>query len=247
MIIQRLKDSTLSLLKNLFLRAGYTVLRGDLRKSIRDNSENTVPPTRLLKNARIFADRAELLKELPLGGTAVEVGVAYGDLTRQILDIMQPDTFIAIDSFGISAEDEPWGRHLLKDSGSNHYDYYCTQFRDHIQEGRMFVRKGMSWDMIAALPDNSVDYMYVDADHSYDSVCKEIKALKPKMKPDGIIQFNDYTLFDYKSLVAYGVPGAVHAFMLAENYEMLYLSLHPLGNYDVVIRRADLPAGDLHR
>lgn len=247
MVIQKLKDSILSSVKKVLLKSGYTVLRGDIRKSIRENGSNAVPPPNLLKNARIFADRYEVLKELPRGGTAVEVGVAYGDFTRPILEIMQPDIFIAIDNFSISPQDEPWGRQLLKNSRSNHYDYYCGQFRDRIGEGRMFVRKGLSWEMIAALPDNSVDYMYVDADHSYDSVFKEIQALKTKMKPNGIVQFNDYTYFNSDAMEAYGVPGAVHEFMLEENYEMLYLCLHPQGFYDVVLRKAGHAAGDLQR
>jgi methyltransferase family protein len=244
MVIQRLKDSFLSSIKKGLLKGGYTVLRGDIRKSIRENGNNAVPPQRLLKNARIFADRYAVLQELPRGGTVVEVGVAYGDFTRPLLAILQPDTFIAIDNFSISPEDEPWGRQLLKDNRCNHYDYYCSQFRERIADGSMVVRKGLSWEMIATLPDNSVDYMYVDADHSYQSVFKEIKALKTKMKPGGLVQFNDYTFFNSNTMEAYGVPAAVHEFMVEENYEMLYLCLHPDGFYDVVIRKADISMED---
>jgi len=77
----------------------------------------------------------------------------------------------------------------------------------------------------------------VDADHSYASVAKEIDALRSKMKSQGIVQFNDYTYFNHDAMEAYGVPRGVHEFMIAENYEMLYLCLHPQGFYDVVLRR----------
>ena len=53
----------------------------------------------------------------------------------------------------------------------------------------------------------------------------------------GIVQFNDYTYFNHDAMEAYGVPRGVHEFMIAENYEMLYLCLHPQGFYDVVLRR----------
>ena len=240
MAIKRWNDSLLSVIKKLFLRAGYTVLRGDVRQSIRENAAGpeSLPP-RLLQNARVCANRYEILQKLPKGGTVVEVGVAYGDYSRLIMEIVNPDTFIAIDTFGIRPEDEPWGRQILKDNGCSHYDYYTGKFREPIQTGRMIVRKGLSWEMLEQLPDQSVDYIYVDADHSYASVAKEIDALRSKIKPGGIVQFNDYTYFDHDAMVAYGVPRAVHEFMERENYEMLWLCLHPQGFYDVVLRKMD--------
>ena len=228
------------IVKKILLKGGYTVLRGDLRHSIQENTVAVEIPPHLLANARVCTNRYEVLKQLPGGGTAVEVGVGYGDFSRHILHTLKPDTFIAIDSFGITEEDEPWGRTHLKDNRCSHYEYYCRQFDAPIREGNMKVLKGLSWDRLSELPDRSIDYLYLDADHSYGSVAKEIKVLKHKMKPQGIIQFNDYTLLDQNALIPYGVPKAVHEFMVEENYEMLYFCLHPQGFYDVVVRK--LPA-----
>ena len=91
--------------------------------------------------------------------------------------------------------------------------------------------------MLAQLPDRSVDYAYVDADHSYDSVRRDCAALKQKMKPGGILQFNDYTCFNQRGLVPCGVPRAVHEFMIENDYEMLYLCLQLRGYHDVVVRK----------
>jgi hypothetical protein len=235
----RLKGFLLRASKQLSLKAGYTVLRGDVRRSIRENVDgDELPPAHLVKNARVAANRVDVLQALPRGGTAVEVGVAYGDFTRHILDVIRPDHFIAIDTFGIQPEDEPWGRQLLKEQQCTHYDYYTRKFSPYIQEGKMTIKKGLSWEMLDQLPDQSVDYIYIDADHSYASVAREIGALKPKMKPQGIVHFNDYTYFDSDAMTAYGVPRAVHELMHRDGYEMLYLCLHPRGFYDVVVRKA---------
>jgi hypothetical protein len=230
-------DHILPAIKKLFIRAGYTVLRGDIRRSISENSGSSGPPARLLRNARVCADRYEVLKQLPTGGTAVEVGVAYGDFTQPILDTLQPATFIAIDNFSIVAGDEPWGRQTLRDAGSSHHDFYMHKFGEPIATGRMIVKKGLSWELIEQLPDRSVDYMYIDADHSYASVSRETRALCSKMRPGGFVQFNDYTHFDQNAMLSYGVPKAVHEFMEKEDYEMLWLCLHPQGFYDVVLRK----------
>lgn len=226
-----------SLIKQLFLKAGFTVLKGDIRKSVQSQPYSLVLPSYLLQNSRVAASRADVLKTLPKGGTVVEVGVGYGDFTRMLLEELLPDRFIAIDSFEIASGDEPWGRTTLADKNISHQQHYRELFIDHINSGRMELRKGLSWDMLAELPDESIDYIYVDADHSYDAVVKDIQALTPKMKKNGIIQFNDYTRFDQYALMPYGVPNAVHEFMIANDYEMLWLCLHPMGFYDVVVRK----------
>jgi len=227
----------LNITKGFLRKAGYTILRGDIRKNVNENSRQTELPAHLLANARVCTNRYEVLKHLPLGGTIVEIGVAYGDFTKPLLDTLKPDSFIAIDNFGISPDDEPWGRTLLRDSHCSHFEYYSRQFGDYIKAGKMTIKNGLSWEMLEQLPDHSIDYIYVDADHSYESVSKEINALKSKMKPQGIIQFNDYTYFDQNALIPYGVPKAVHEFMIAENYELLFLCLHPQGFYDVVLKK----------
>jgi hypothetical protein len=238
MAFKRLKASLIQASKDFFLRTGYTVLRGDIRLSIRENVLDDQPlPPHLLANARVVSNRYEVLPLLPRGGTAVEVGVAYGDFTHSILDILRPEHFIAIDTFGIQPGDEPWGRQLLRDNQCTHLEYFTRRFQSSIKDGQMEVKKGLSWDMLGQLRDKSVDYIYIDADHHYASVNKEIEALRSKMKPDGIVHFNDYTYFDFDAMTAYGVPAAVHAFMRQDNYEMLYLCLHPKGFYDVVLKK----------
>jgi hypothetical protein len=228
---------TISVLKKIILKAGFTILKGDLRKKVKDNSVCRTLPAHLLQNARVIASRDDVLGNLPKGGTVVEVGVAYGFFSQQLLDKLQPDKFIAIDTFAIPAGAEPWGQTLLKNSDSTHYGYYSKRFHEYISTGKMELMKGLSWEMLAQLPDNSVDYMYVDADHSYDSVAKDIRGLKNKIKQSGIIQFNDYTFFDQNALMPYGVPKAVNEFMIENNYEILYFCLHPEGFYDVVLKR----------
>ena len=43
--------------------------------------------------------------------------------------------------------------------------------------------------------DNSLDFVFIDASHEYDSVISDIKAWFPKMKPNSIIAGHDYTWY----------------------------------------------------
>jgi len=52
--------------------------------------------------------------------------------------------------------------------------------------------KGMSWDMAKKFEDGSVDFVFIDADHTYESVVKDIKAWLPKIKKGGMISGHDY-------------------------------------------------------
>ena len=224
-----------SSIKKLLSKMGYTII-----KAKQQDVEDMIPPalpSRLVENGRISSSREEVLKWLPKGGVVVEVGVAYGYFSALLLEQLQPDRFIAIDSFAFTAGTEPWNQTILKESKMTHLAYYQSKFQQEIGKGQLEIYPGLSWEMLSKLPDKSIDYLYLDAGHSYADVTKDIEQVVRKIKDTGIIQFNDYILFDSFAFVPYGVPKAVHEFMLKENYELLYLCLHRQFFCDVVVRR----------
>jgi predicted O-methyltransferase YrrM len=52
--------------------------------------------------------------------------------------------------------------------------------------------KSLSWDGAQYYKDNSLDFIFIDAAHDYESVKKDINAWFPKLKQDGIIAGHDY-------------------------------------------------------
>ena len=56
--------------------------------------------------------------------------------------------------------------------------------------------KALSWDGAAFYKDNSLDFVFIDAAHDYESVKKDINAWYPKVKKEGIIGGHDYTWCD---------------------------------------------------
>ena len=52
--------------------------------------------------------------------------------------------------------------------------------------------KGTSDKIIPTLEDNSIDFVYIDGDHSPDQVYLDAKNIVIKMKKNGIILFDDY-------------------------------------------------------
>lgn len=125
----------------------------------------------------------------------------------------------------------------LEKNNCSHEVYYKQKFAKQVEQGKVEVRAGFSWDVLATFPDAYFDYLYVDAGHRYDAIRKDIEICKKKIKPTGYIQFNDYTSFDPINLEAFGVHKAVNEFMIAENYEMVAFCMQGSHFCDVVVRK----------
>lgn len=195
-----------------------------------------------LKNARIRSNRTDILWDMPKDMVCAEVGVAYGDFSKLILERMQPSIFYAIDYFGGEGGGcDIWGRTDLADSHLTHLEWYKQEFEKEIQSGKMKVLQGLSWDVLDSFPDSYFDYIYLDACHSYDSVSRDVEVVARKIKEGGIIAFNDYTPYNFYTPVTdygayYGVVAAANRLINNSNSEVLFMGLEPMLSNDLVIR-----------
>lgn len=62
-----------------------------------------------------------------------------------------------------------------------------SKYKDKIQ----FIYK-LSMDASGDIPDNSLDFIYIDGNHSYDAVMSDLKLYAPKLKLGGIIGGHDF-------------------------------------------------------
>jgi hypothetical protein len=53
--------------------------------------------------------------------------------------------------------------------------------------------ESLSWDAANQFENNSVDFCYVDAGHTYECVTNDLKAWWPKMRPGAMFAGDDYT------------------------------------------------------
>lgn len=53
----------------------------------------------------------------------------------------------------------------------------------------------------ADVPDQSLDFVYIDANHVYDAVSQDLQAWTPKVKPGGIIAGHDYRVWREKPTI----------------------------------------------
>lgn len=74
-----------------------------------------------------------------------------------------------------------------------------------------FIRK-FSEEAAKLIADESLDFVYIDGNHQYEFVKKDIEAWYPKVKKGGIIGGDDYTLCPETEMEKFGIFKAVHEF-----------------------------------
>lgn len=195
-----------------------------------------VLPPRLLASTRVLPSRLSVLPLLPKGGVVVEVGVALGDFSEHLIRECDAAHFIAIDNFQLHTLPLFWGHPREHWFGAlTHGAFYRRRFDAMIRAGRVSVIERDSAPALESLADGSVDVLYLDAEHTYESVARELAIIKRKMKPDGTLILNDYVMHDATG--PYGVVRAANEFMVAEGWEMLYFALEPNMYCDVALRK----------
>jgi hypothetical protein len=68
--------------------------------------------------------------------------------------------------------------------------------------------KDFSYNVVNDFADESIDFIYIDGNHSFEYVFNEINLYKPKIKKSGIISGHDYNLREVRDAVhkALGTP-----------------------------------------
>ena len=170
-----------------------------------------------IKDCRFIVNRLELIGRMRSDAVVCEVGTASGYFAKQIVERTSPREFHIIDR-DMSLFDE---------------QYFSTL----IKAGRVILHEGDSSKTLMGFSDRYFDWIYIDADHRYEGVARDIKAAHRKVKEKGFLIFNDYTTWSPREVEKYGVMKAVNEFCIREGWELIYFALQSSGYFDVAIRK----------
>ena len=152
--------------------------------------------------------------------------MAEGRFSRQILDLCAPQKLHLID---------------LWSTGSARYegamDRVVAKLTPEIESGLVDLHQAYSWKALRTLPDEHLDWAYIDAAHDFESVQKDLEACRKKIKAQGLIAGHDYTRWSSNGLDRWGVVEAVNEFCLRHAWEMIYLTNEPHRHLSFAIRR----------
>jgi hypothetical protein len=144
-----------------------------------------------------------------LTNEGVEVGVLQGSFSKNILDSWKGRKLHLVDLWAEHEDyDEKFHNH------ENNYDIAITKLKPY--ESRIQFHRGFSSIVAETFLDDSIDFVYLDANHSYDGCLEDIHAWYPKLKKGGLLCGDDYHAgdsIDYNGCV-FGVTKAVDEFAL---------------------------------
>ena len=165
----------------------------------------------------VVPDRLALLERLPKGGVVAEVGTLHGEFARDILRITEPHELHLIDH-------------------EAHPDV-LTLTEDPSLRARVHFHHQDSAEALETFPDQYFDWIYIDAQHAYDGVKRDVDVARRKVKDGGLLVFNDYIVWSYVEMEPYGVVAAVNELCTEDKWEMIYLALPSHMYCDVALRR----------
>ena len=130
-----------------------------------------------------------LLKKLELAGVGVEVGVQTGIYSEIILKLSNLKRLYSIDCW----KSFEGYRDIANKSQIKQYYYYLkTKIRLFKFGKRSRILKKFSKDASRLFKDNSLDFVYIDAQHSYGGCREDIGLWWPKLKKCGVFAGHDY-------------------------------------------------------
>ena len=99
------------------------------------------------------------------------------------------------------------------------------RFQSDIDADVVCLHEGDSSIIIQGFPDRYFDFIYIDGDHTYQGVKRDIQAATSKLTESGFLLFNDYTYWSPVECTPYGVIHAVNELCLEQDWEAVYFSL----------------------
>lgn len=126
----------------------------------------------------------DMVNKFPNGSKFVEVGTYSGkSLAYLLVEAINADK-----KFEVTAVDS----YTFRDEQTNENIMDALIRNLEPLDYQIDIIKEQSWNAADFFEDGSVDFVFLDADHTEESVRKDVRAWLPKIKPGGIIAGHDY-------------------------------------------------------
>ena len=139
--------------------------------------------------------RAYILEQLDRNSKIVEVGVWKGEFSLQIWNISSPNLLVLVDSWTFDKKvrgcapqvsgKEPLNQNFFDQAKKDTYDKF-----ENIQNVNILDLNSL--EASSKYEDNFFDYIYIDAEHTYEAVTKDLEVWYPKLKKNGTLFGDDY-------------------------------------------------------
>lgn len=176
------------LVKHIIGRNGYSfLLNTKLGQKMHDNIHVDSPTSRDF-----------ILQLFPKHSIGVEIGVNDGDFSERIIEIVRPKKLHLIDPWkfeeGEIYQDAPYGSGKIQNQNKmdEKFQAVIKRFEVEIQKNQVVIGRGFSDQILLTFEDEYFDWAYIDGNHLYDFVKKDLEICFKKVKKGGFITGDDY-------------------------------------------------------
>eukprot|EP00985_Skeletonema_marinoi_P024818 scaffold17609_cov154-Skeletonema_marinoi.AAC.2 len=159
----------------------------------------TQPAKKTLLTAGEVAQHIALQEKLSNYTKGAEVGVWKGDFSKYMLENMPTLTsYVLVDSWRhLDNWNKPWN----KDNAE-----FEAVFQTAMQNTKSFqdagicsVVRGTNVEAAPQIPDASLDFVYLDGDHTLRGIMFDLNLYAPKVRPGGMVCGDDYTFGQHET------------------------------------------------
>lgn len=160
----------------------------------------------------------EILSRLGRSPAGAEIGVYQGALSRRLL-VRGDLSLIMVDSWGVYRDTYAASGDLLADDDeiAQHNNRETADVLTRFAGDRRRIIHADSVKAADQVADASLDFVFIDADHSYEGCKADIEAWVPKLKPGGLLCGHDFAHPDFPG---WGVEQAVRDFAAAGDHRV---------------------------
>ncbi len=140
-------------------------------------------------------EREFIFKYFPKNAICAEIGVWKGDFSEKIVAQTNPtrlhliDGWMHIAEFAESIYGTPNRDQAFMDAM---FERVRNKFKKQIDAGIVVLNRGLSEEISKKFENNYFDWIYIDANHSYEYVKDDLECYFPKVKKGGLICGDDY-------------------------------------------------------
>jgi glycosyltransferase involved in cell wall biosynthesis len=181
----------------------------------------------------------KFIDESPVNGKIVEIGSWFGKSTNYLVKKAKASNknleIHCIDTFKGAVNED-----IHQTTVANFDNDIYQHFYDNVMPGVNKIIKDTSHNASLLYKNAEIDYLMIDADHSYEGVMSDIKDYFYKVKPGGIISGDDYTKM-FQESVARAIreyfrgavkitPNNINWYYRIPRIQLIHMSTQPVQN-----------------
>jgi predicted O-methyltransferase YrrM len=194
------------------------------RRKIKSRMQKTQLGLEHTQKCTLLPDRLHLLDRMPKNASVAEIGVAFGDYSKEIIRRCMPKKLILIDSWGSDRYRE--GLKSIE-----------TEFDSLIKNNTVEVLMGQSTQVLADLEPGTFDWAYIDTNHTYDTTLAELELCERIVGKNGRISGHDFCTGNVVGAVPYGVVEAATRFCKENGWQFEYLTVESHGHFSFCLKK----------